>query len=165
VVLPVFLGITAPIAGALADRLGAQPLTVGGMAVLALAMVGIGVHPETGGLLLVELAVAGIGLGMFTPPNNAAIMGAAPREHSGMASGILNMTRGTGTSMGVALTGLVYGLFVGAGAGGHPSAHAVTQGLVASAFFLAAIAIVAAALARLRGHTGLNLDPTLTAEG
>ncbi len=165
VVLPVFLGITAPIAGALADRIGAQPLTVGGMAVLALAMVGMGAHPETGGLLLVELAVAGIGLGMFTPPNNAAIMGSAPREHSGMASGILNMTRGTGTSMGVALTGLVYGLFVGAGAGHNAPVHAVTQGLVASAFFLAAIAVAAGVLAAFRGRTGLNLDPTLTAEG
>ncbi len=164
VVLPVFLGLTAPFAGALADRWGAQPLTVGGMLVLALAMLGIAAHPEPGGVLLVELAVAGIGLGMFTPPNNAAIMGAAPRRHSGMASGILNMTRGMGTSMGVAVTGLVYGLVVGTTTA-NPPAAVVTRGLVAATIFLAAVAVAAAILARLRGRTGLNTDPTLTAEG
>lgn len=165
IVLPVALGIAAPFAGNLADRIGAQPLTVGGMVLLAGSMVAIAVHPVTGIVLLVELAVAGVGLGMFTPPNNAAIMGSAPRQHSGMASGVLNMTRGLGTSLGVAMTGLIFGLALGAGAGAAKSASDNTHGLVAAAIFLAVIALVAAGLAGLRGRTRLNSDPTLTAEG
>ncbi len=163
--LPLALGITAPSAGNVADRVGAQPLTVGGMALVALSMAAIAVHPVSGPLLLVELALCGVGLGMFTPPNNAAIMGSAPKEDSGMASGILNMTRGMGTSLGVALVGVMYGLAAGTSASHRQTASQSTNGLVASAIFLIVIAIVAAVLAALRGKTHLNTDPTLTAEG
>ncbi len=165
IVLPVALGITAPIAGNIADRFGARPLTVGGMVVAAVSLVAISLHPVPGGVLLLELAMTGVGLGMFTPPNNAAIMGAAPRQHSGMASGILNMTRGMGTSLGVALTGLVFGLAAGTTASHAQSPALVTKGLVAALLFLAAISLVAAALAALRGNSELNSDRTLTAEG
>ncbi|MHB8333182.1 MAG: MFS transporter [Candidatus Dormibacteria bacterium] len=164
IVLPVALGITAPFAGSVADRIGPQPLTVGGMLLVAASMVAIAVHPVAGSLLLVELAVSGIGLGMFTPPNNAAIMGSAPKEHPGMASGILNMTRGVGTSLGVALVGVMYGLAAGTGASETQTVAQSTNGLVASAVFLVAIALVAAVLAAFRGRTQLNRDPTLTAE-
>ena len=56
------------------------------------------------------LAIVGTGLGLFIPPNNAAIMGSVPQEQSGLASGVLNMTRGMGTALGLALTGLVFDL-------------------------------------------------------
>lgn len=62
--------------------------------------------------MIVELALLGVGLGLFTPANNAAVRGAVPRVQSGAASGILNMTRGLGTSLGLSLTGLVFALVV-----------------------------------------------------
>ncbi|EQD31082.1 transporter, major facilitator family, partial [mine drainage metagenome] len=151
--------------GNIADRIGAQPLTVGGMVLCGVSLIAIALHPVPGGVLLIELAVTGAGLGMFTPPNNAAIMGAAPRQHSGMASGILNMTRGMGTSLGVALTGLVFGLAAGTSAAHAQSPVLATRGLVAAVIFLAAVSFVAAGVAALRGRTRLNSDPTLTAEG
>ena len=107
--------------------------------------------------ILIELTVLGVGLGMFTPPNNAAIMGAAPREQSGVASGVLNMTRGTGTAMGLAFTSLAFGLVSG-------SEHASARGFEASAAFLGIVALAAMILAALRGNTGLNLDPVASAE-
>ncbi|MHB1527261.1 MAG: MFS transporter [Candidatus Dormibacteria bacterium] len=165
IVLPLALGFTAPVAGNIADRIGAQPLTVGGMVLCGVSLIAIALHPVPGGVLLIELAVTGAGLGMFTPPNNAAIMGAAPRQHSGMASGILNMTRGMGTSLGVALTGLVFGLAAGTSAAHAQSPALATRGLVAALLFLAAVSFVAAGVAALRGRTRLNSDPTLTAEG
>ena len=42
----------------------------------------------------------GVGMGLFTSPNNASIMGAAPGQQAGMASGVLNMTRGLGHGAG-----------------------------------------------------------------
>jgi predicted MFS family arabinose efflux permease len=81
-------------------------------------------------VLLVSLVPLGAGLGAFTPPNNAAIMAAAPRSQAGAAGGILNLTRGLGTSLGLALTGLVFGL----------------DGFVAALVFLAAVAFAAALL-------------------
>jgi EmrB/QacA subfamily drug resistance transporter len=146
-VVPLGLGLVAPAAGRLADRIGARSLTVGGMLTTA-AMLGasILVHRDTG-LFLLALTVAGIGLGAFTPPNNAAIMGAAPPQQSGMAGGVLNMTRGLGTSLGLALAGLMY--TIGAGAGAATPARAAA-GYDDAARFLAAAAVGAGIIAALR---------------
>jgi EmrB/QacA subfamily drug resistance transporter len=160
-VVPLGLGLIAPVAGRLADRIGARPLTAGGMAATAV-MLAISPFLDTGtATFLLVLAVAGLGLGAFTPPNNAAIMGAAPAHQSGMASGVLNMTRGLGTSLGLALAGLVY--TIGAGAGeGTPTGAA--SGYRDAALFMAAVAALAGIIASLRGSSPLSHDPTLTAE-
>jgi EmrB/QacA subfamily drug resistance transporter len=152
--MPIALGITAPFAGRLAERVGARPLTAATMGALVLA------HGSLAAIM-VELTILGIGLGMFTPPNNAAIMGSAPRQQSGVASGVLNTTRGMGTAMGLAFTSLVFGLVVGSE---HASATVVTRGFEASAAFLGIVALAAMVLAGMRGKSALNLDPAATAE-
>jgi EmrB/QacA subfamily drug resistance transporter len=159
--VPLGLALAAPIAGRLADRIGARPLTFGGMTATAAALAASALLHGQAGIFLLALAIAGIGLGAFTPPNNAAIMGSAPAHQSGMASGILNMTRGLGTSLGLALAGLAY--TVGAGAGTASPAGAAT-GYDDAIFFLAAVAAAAALIAAFRGRTALSHDPTLTAE-
>jgi MFS family permease len=111
--------------------------------------------------VVAELAVLGVGLGLFTPPNNAAIMGAVPREQSGLASGVLNMTRGVGTAMGLAVTSFVFGLVAGSE---HASVAIVARGFEASAAVLGLIALMAMVLAGMRGRSQLNLDPLLSAE-
>ncbi|MGC2191870.1 MAG: MFS transporter [Candidatus Dormiibacterota bacterium] len=162
--LPLALGLTAPIAGAVADRLGARPLTVGGMMLATVGLLAIALHPSSGGLLLVELVGVGIGLGVFIPSNNAAIMGSVERSHFGMAGGILNMTRGMGTAMGVALTGLVFGLAAGISTSHAHSPALAGKGLVAAAYFLAAMTVAAALLAALRGGGRLIAGPDAIAE-
>jgi EmrB/QacA subfamily drug resistance transporter len=144
--MPLALGITAPVAGRLADRLGARPLTIGGMATAAGGLAALGaLRPSTPGFLLL-LGVVGVGLGLFTPPNNAAIMGSVPQGQSGLASGVLNMTRGMGTALGLALTGLVFDVAGGRSSGSSPVGHAFTV----TALFLAGLAVLAGAIAGLR---------------
>lgn len=151
--MPVVLGLTAPLAGRWADRFGARPLTVAGMAASAAALVGLAVAGSTMTMLLGSLALLGIGMGLFTPPNNAAIMAAAPRVQSGMAGGVLNMTRGLGTAMGLAFTGLVFAAI----AGEDPrQADLVARGFTGAAWFLAAVALVAGVLAAMRGGRRLG---------
>jgi EmrB/QacA subfamily drug resistance transporter len=149
--LPLGVGLAAPIAGWLSDRVGPRPLTAGGMAVAAAALALSAAVRTDLAPLLVTLAAAGIGLGTFTPPNNAAVMAAAPREHAGMAGGIVNVTRGLGTSLGLALAGLVY--TIGAGSGVVSPAGAV-RGYSGAAVFLAAVAAGSAVIAALRGSDG-----------
>ena len=160
-VMPVALGITAPIAGRLAERIGARSLTVVGMAISACMMGGLVIAHTSPVGIMVQLALLGAGLGMFTPPNNAAIMGSVPGKQAGVASGVLNMTRGMGTAMGLAFTSLTFGLVAGSE---HDSVVTVTRGFQASAGFLGMIALVAMLLAGLRGKSSLNLDPVLSAE-
>jgi MFS family permease len=114
-------------------------ITAGGLALLA------AVRPSTPGLLAL-LAVVGIGLGLFTPSNNAAIMGAAPREHAGVASGVLNMTRGVGTALGLAVTGLIFG----ASGGQAVAVGSLGRAFSVTAFTLAGVALVAAMVAATR---------------
>jgi EmrB/QacA subfamily drug resistance transporter len=147
-VMPAALGLVAPFAGRAADIVGARPLTVAGMGISALSLVVLGITHPSGATLLLALAGLGLGLGVFTPPNNAAIMGSAPREQAGVASGVLNMTRGMGTAMGLAFTSLVLGLV----AGPHTETPGlIVRGFAASSLFLAGVAAAAMGLAALRG--------------
>lgn len=152
IALPVALAVTAPFAGRAADSYGSTPPTVTGMLIASIALLLLAVVHDGLFFLGSELTLLGIGLGLFTPANNAAIMAAAPRSQSGMTSGILNMTRGLGTSLGLSLTGLVFGTIAGAHA---QSAH-VVDAFVASVLFLAAVALLAAALSGLRGGRALG---------
>ncbi|MGH2443707.1 MAG: hypothetical protein ACRDFX_11180, partial [Chloroflexota bacterium] len=119
------------------------------LGLLAMAMVR---RPEAA--LLAELALIGVGLGAFTPANNAAIMGSATLNQTGLVGGILNMTRGSGTALGVALTGLLFTLFSrSALSNQHPAgASELVAGFQAALIFLACVAGVAAVLAALRGR-------------
>jgi MFS family permease len=100
--LPVVIGVVAPAGGHLSDR-APHLATRAGLAVAVGALVAIaGIHP-TAAVLVGLLVAVGIGLGIFVPANNRAVMLAAPAEASGAAAGLLNMTRGLGTAAGTAL--------------------------------------------------------------
>jgi len=144
-VLPAALGVMAPFGGRLADRFGARRVTTAGMLVSAggCALMAFAHDPVL--LLLIELGLIGLGLGAFTPANNAAIMTSAPAAQAGLASGILNMSRGLGTSLGVTLTAIVFSFAA------DPS-----SGLSAAAFFLTGIALLAALMTSFRGRPALE---------
>jgi hypothetical protein len=76
-------------------------LTAGGMGLLA-------VSATRTDLTVAALAIVGAGMGLFVAANNAASMFAAPEQRAGAAGGLLNMARGLGTALGVALTSLVF---------------------------------------------------------
>jgi EmrB/QacA subfamily drug resistance transporter len=104
--IPLAIGLTAPLGGLLADRLGARWPTVVGMVVAAGALLGLALAPLADiPLLLAWFALLGAGIGAFTPANNSAIMASAPPYRRGVASGLLNMTRSLGTSLGIAVVG------------------------------------------------------------
>ena len=55
-----------------------------------------------------RLALTGFGQGIFQSPNTRTMMGAAPREAQGEASGLLATGRVIGQSTSVALTGTIF---------------------------------------------------------
>ncbi len=156
--IPVALGVMAPLAGGLTDRFGSRIPTVLGMTLSAIALLALGLLPGNGlPQTLVLLGLLGVGLGLFTPPNNSAIMGTAPPNRLGVAGGILNMTRSLGTSLGVALTGALLGALLSIHSGEHVTGTlntdpaALELAFHQTLLFLAVLAAIAAGLSAVRG--------------
>jgi EmrB/QacA subfamily drug resistance transporter len=107
---PIIMAITAPISGALSDRLGSRLPGMLGMAALAgglLILTRLG--PQTSFWVVgVGLAVAGFGTGTFISPNTSALLGAAPRNRQGIASGIQATGRNFGMVLGIGLAGAIF---------------------------------------------------------
>jgi DHA2 family multidrug resistance protein-like MFS transporter len=102
----------APLAGRLSDRYSAGLLGGCGLAVLTAGMLLVMALPADAAFwdVVWRMMVCGIGFGFFQSPNNRAIIGAAPRNRSGAASGMLSTARLTGQTIGGAVVGLVFAL-------------------------------------------------------
>lgn len=144
---PIVMAIVAPMAGAMSDRIGSRILATSGMLVLALGLVLVGIIATRGSIamLVTALAVIGIGIGLFTTPNNSALMGAAPRHRQGIASGVLASARNVGMVLGVGVAGAVFTtILTRGGPAALPRATAMTM------FVSAGIALVGAVVASVR---------------
>ena len=131
---PLSIALVAPFAGRLADRFPPPLLSTLGLFVFALGLTllgRLGPHPSPPDIVW-RASICGLGFGFFQSPNNREIMGNAPRERSGSASGVLATVRVTGQALGAALVAVVLG------AGGASAAH--------TALLLAAAGAGAAAL-------------------
>jgi len=62
--------------------------------------------PVPHAISVVLLGLLGVGLGVYTPANNAEIMAAVPARDAAAAGGMVNMTRGIGTALGVMVVAL-----------------------------------------------------------
>ena len=86
-----------------------------GSAVATLVLAAMIPAPARAGFLAPLLLLLGLGLGAFTPANNALIMARIPAGSAGTGGALVNMARGLGTALGVAAVALA--LHVGRGAG------------------------------------------------
>ncbi|HLY67705.1 MAG TPA: MFS transporter, partial [Chloroflexota bacterium] len=166
--VPLAIVVLAPLSGALTDRVGSRWPTVLGMGIAALALSALalpGAATAPPGTTVRTLVVFGVGLGLFTPPNNSAIMGSAPRTRLGLAAGVLNMTRSLGTSLGVAATGAVLALTISSVSGRTVAGTldvplpALLVGFRRSLLFLAILAVAAGAISLLRGRAPTSTSP------
>ena len=146
-VLPVVLALVAPAAGRLADRHGARVPMTFGMVLAAGGLAGMAIGAESIAAIAVSLAAVGAGLGFFTPANNASVAAAGHDHQAGMVSGVLNMTRGIGTSLGVAVGAATYAL---ASAGRASAAQGSLSGFRAALVVFAGVALAGAVLSFAR---------------
>lgn len=153
-VVPVMLGIMAPIAGSLSDRFGSRRITIIGLVALLigyLAITTLSMETRALGYILRTLPI-GLGMGIFQSPNNSAIMGAVPRERLGIASGLLSMTRTLGQTVGISIMGAIWASSVAGRmgydvAGGATNAPAPVQVAAMHDTFSVIVVLIAGALA------------------
>ncbi|WP_394569017.1 MFS transporter [Bradyrhizobium sp. 31Argb] len=141
-VLPVNL-----IAPHISERIGA-PATIGSGALLSaagcLALLGLG--PDAAyWAICAQLIAMSSGLGLLVPPLTSTLLGSVEKSRSGIAAGVLNATRQTGSVLGVALFGSLVGRSTAFIAGLHASLL-ISAGLLLAA----AAAIMLGALRRDR---------------
>ncbi len=150
----------APIAGAMADRIGERPLMVSGLVLQAAGMAWLALVAKTGvayASLLGPFILAGVGVSMAIPSAQNSVLASMSMEALGKAAGANSMMRELGGVFGIAL---VVATFAAAGSYISPAAFfdgfgpaiGVTAGL-AAAGAVAALALPGRQSAGARGIT------------
>lgn len=108
------MGMVLPanlVAASVSERLGA-PQTIALASVITAAGC-VALLPMASGMsywaIGVQLTVMGGGLGLVVPPLTSTLLGSVEKSRSGIAAGVLNATRQTGSVLGVALFGSLVG--------------------------------------------------------
>ena len=170
------IAVIAPISGRLADRLGPATPMSAGLAILAVSMfmfAGISTSTTYAGLLI-PFILMGLGIALVMSPMSTAAMNAVNVQKSGVASGVLQMSRMVGASVGVAATGAIFQAQLGSGfnpaalAGAPEQARAVFVDALSSAMLLAAFVVVAGLVVSLllvRGSRAKRVESVHAAEG
>ena len=166
--IPIALGLIAPISGSTYARVGARTMTTSAMLLCICALVvlsrSLAGHTVYHYGVMGALVLFGVGLGMFIAPNNSATIAAAPATRSGEAGGMLNLMRALGCAIGIATASvtLSWRLFVYTG-NGHRTINVPTRILLAATgdvlWVLGAFAAAAALCALLRDTVAPTVIP------
>jgi EmrB/QacA subfamily drug resistance transporter len=116
----------APVAGALADKIGERPLMVAGLSLQAAGMAWLALIAEPGmayAQVLAPFIVAGVGVSMAIPAAQNSVVGAVAAEAIGKAAGANSMMRELGGVFGIAVAVAIFGA-----AGGYASADSFVEG-------------------------------------
>ncbi|MDQ4053201.1 MAG: DHA2 family efflux MFS transporter permease subunit [Actinomycetota bacterium] len=143
----------APLAGAMADRIGERPLMVSGLTLQAVGLGWFALIAEPGmaySSMLAPFVLAGVGVSMAIPAAQNSVVGSVAPEALGKAAGVNTMMRELGGVFGIAVTVAVF-----AGTGSYLSAQTFVDG------FGPAIG-VAAAMAALGAIAALGLPARRT---
>jgi MFS family permease len=100
--------VLSPVSGALTDRIGARFLLITGVLVLMVAfLIGANLRADSHWILpTILLGLIGIGSALFNTPSQAVMVSSLPKEHWGIAIGIINGIFGLGHMLGISLSGI-----------------------------------------------------------
>ena len=158
----VVIAVIAPLAGRLSDRFGPVWPMGTGLAILSVSMYLfslIDISTTYNGLIL-PFVLMGAGIALVMSPMSTAAMNAVSVQKAGVASGVLQMSRMVGGTVGVAATGAIFQSLLGSGFDpaslieAPDAAQAAFVDALSSAMLLAAVVSVigfVVAVAMIRG--------------
>ena len=132
----------APVAGALADRIGERPLMVAGLSLQGLGMAWVALIADPSmsyAQLLAPFVVAGVGVSMAIPAAQNSVVASVPDAALGKAAGANSMMRELGGVFGIAIAVAVF-----AAAGSYASPQAFVDGFAPATAVGAAFALIGA---------------------
>jgi EmrB/QacA subfamily drug resistance transporter len=109
------MAIMAPISGKLADRVQPRLLATLGCVIVACGLLVLGLMNTQTSVTYIafSLLLVGVGFGLFSTPNNNAIMGGVKRHEVGVASASMNLARTIGNLFGMSLVNLMVHFYIG----------------------------------------------------
>lgn len=164
--LPVAQCLVAPLSGYLADKVGAEPITVVGLAVTLAGLLLMSTLALTSPfhLIIAYSVLVSVGGSIFQSPNTTIIMGLSPRDKLGITGSINAEARNIGMVSGIALSVALLNNRMSAAAGqsvssyvdGRPDIFLYGMRIV----YLAAACLcgvgIALTVARMRGRSARN---------
>jgi EmrB/QacA subfamily drug resistance transporter len=152
---PFVAALTGVPAGRIADRFGAQRMTLAGLAAMATGCLTLSVLPETFGIggYLLPMVVITLGYALFQTANNTAVMADVQPDQRGVISGMLNLSRNLGLITGASALGAVFALASASVDIATARPEAVASGLRIT--FAVALVLIAVALAIALGSRAL----------
>jgi MFS family permease len=152
-------------AGRLADRFGAQRMTIVGLIAMTAGSFALSTMPTTLALTgyMASVVVITVGYALFQTANNTAVMTDVGAEQRGVISGMLNLSRNLGLITGASLMGAVFTL--ASGTADITTAHPDTVAAGLRATFAVAAILVAAALAVAAANCRRNVRSRALAPG
>ncbi|VVQ33792.1 Riboflavin transporter RibZ [Pseudomonas fluorescens] len=152
---PFVAALTGVPAGRIADRFGAQRMTLAGLIAMATGCLTLSVLPETFGIggYLLPMVVITIGYALFQTANNTTVMADVQPDQRGVISGLLNLSRNLGLITGASALGAVFALASASVDIATARPEAVASGLRIT--FAVALVLIAVALAIALGSRAL----------
>jgi DHA2 family methylenomycin A resistance protein-like MFS transporter len=107
--------VTNLLAARIIRRISARLTIAMGLAIMAASCIGLLwiAQGSSYGSLVTQLIALGAGVGLLVPPLTSTLLGSVAKQYSGVASGVLNAMRQTGSVLGVALFGSLLGVSAG----------------------------------------------------
>ncbi len=104
--------IMAPLGGRISDRVGIRMPATAGLLLISVSIFSFTFMTVDGSdySILWRQVLQGIGISLFAPANNSAIIGSLPREKTGLASSFLALSRNLGMVIGITFAELVIAL-------------------------------------------------------
>ncbi|WP_378953374.1 DHA2 family efflux MFS transporter permease subunit [Pelosinus sp. sgz500959] len=99
--------LLAPLGGKLADKVNAKTPTIIGMLILSIAMYSFRTMTEhtSYSFIALRLILMGTGLALTMSPLSNAVMATLPKDKTGVGSGVYNLFKNVGGSVGIAMMG------------------------------------------------------------
>jgi len=146
---PLVVALTGVPAGRIADRFGAQRMTIAGLVIMVAGSFALSMLPETLGIpgYLAPLIVITVGYALFQTANNTAVMSDVSADQRGVISGLLNLSRNLGLVSGASVMGAVFALASAASDMTAASADAVAAGMRTTFLVAGILTTVAIAIA------------------
>ncbi|MEO6742049.1 MAG: MFS transporter [Chthoniobacteraceae bacterium] len=162
---PLVAALTGVPAGRMADRVGAQFMTMMGLIGIAAGCSILSMMPVTLGVsgYIAPIVVITAGYALFQTANNTAVMSDIGSDQRGVISGMLNLSRNLGLITGASVMGTVFAFALGkaeitaagseAVAAGMRITFAVAAGLVVVAIAIAVSFALGTRAVSTRGHS------------